>query len=219
MKRDRVRRWIVKNPGWRILSLTLAIVIWMNVATEPEMSALISAPVQFRDPPDGIEVTTRAAESVQVEARGSSGQLRDLANSRPAITLDFSRVHEPGDRTFTITRAETNLPRAVEFLRASPAQIRFHFERSEHRHVPVTVLFHGKPPKGLSLQSFSVQPSTEEIAGPEAEVRKVKEAFTNNIDLAAVNVLKPVAKVDLYLQDTQVRFISEPRVTVTMVLK
>jgi len=219
MIRERVSRWIIKNPGWRILSVALAVVIWMNVATEPEMSTLVSVRVQFKDPPDSIEVTTRAAEVVQVEIRGSSGQLRDLANSRPAITLDFSKVREPGDRTFTITRAETNLPRGVEFLRASPAQIRFHFERSEHRRVPVTVLFQGKLPNGLHLQSFSVQPSSQEIAGPEGPVRRVKEALTDNIDLALVNPRKPVAKADLYLQEPQVRFISEPRVIITMVLK
>jgi len=219
MMRDRLWRWARKNPGWRILALTLSVIIWMNVATEPEMSTLIAAPVQFKDPPDSIEVTARAVELVQVETRGSSGQLRDLANSRVAITLDFSRVRDPGDRTFTITRAETNLPRGVEFLRASPAQLRFHFERSERRRVPVTVRFQGKLPNGLALRSFTVQPSTEEIAGPETKVRAVREALTDTIDLSLISPAKPVAKADLYLEDRQVRFVSEPRVTVTMVLK
>ncbi len=219
MTRERLWRWVRKNPGWRLLALTLSVIIWMNVATEPEMSTLISAPVQFKDPPGNIEVTSHAAEIVQLETRGSSGQLRDLANSRVAITLDFSQVRDPGVRTFTITRAETNLPRGVEFLRASPAQLRFHFERSERRRVPVTVRFQGKLRDGLSLKSFTVQPPTEEIAGPEAPVRAVREALTDTIDLSLVSPAKPVAKADLYLEDRQVRFVSEPRVTVTMVLK
>ncbi len=219
MTRERFTRWVLKNSGWRLLSLALAVIIWMNVATEPEMSTLISVPVQFKDPADGIEVTTRAAETVQLETRASSGQLRDLANSRPAVTLDFSRVREPGDRTFTITRAETNLPRTVELLRASPAQIRFHFERSERRRVPVTVHFHGKLPNGLQLASFRVDPATQEIAGPESHVRNVQEAITDTLELSAVNPAKPIARADLYLLDNQVRFVSQPRVTVTMVLK
>jgi len=211
--------WIVKNPGWRLLSILLAAFIWMNVATEPEMSMLISVPVQFKDPPSNLEVTTRASETVQLETRGSSGQLRDLANSRPVITLDFSNVRVPGDRTFSITRTETNLPRSVELVRATPAQIRFRFERSERRTVPVTVRFEGAPPNGLRLESFRVEPATQQIAGPESHTRRIKEALTDVVDLAAVDPSKPVASTAVYLPDAQVRFVSAPTVTVTMVLK
>jgi len=74
MMREKIGRWIIKNPGWRLLSLVLAVIIWMNVATEPEMSTFISLPVQFKDPPNGIEVSTRTVESVQVEANGRIGR-------------------------------------------------------------------------------------------------------------------------------------------------
>jgi len=219
MTRQTIGRWLFRNAGWRLLSIALAAIIWMNVATEPEMSTLISVPVQFKDPPDGIEVTTRAAETVQLEARGSSGQLRDLTNRRPAVTLDFSGVRDPGDRTFTIARPQTNLPRGVDLVRASPAQIRFHFERSEHRRVPVTVHFEGSLPDGMHLESFRVEPATQEIAGPETHVRKIREASTDTVELSTVNPKRPIAETDLYLPDPLVRFVSQPRVTVTMVLK
>lgn len=127
-------RWIVKNPGWRLLSLVLAFVIWMNVATEPEMSTFVSAPLQFKDPPETLQVAGRPGENVQLETRGSSGQLRDLANSHPVITFDFSSVHEPGDRIFPITRNEVNLPRGVELIRAIPSEVHFHFERRAASH-------------------------------------------------------------------------------------
>lgn len=219
MMREKIGRWIIKNPGWRLLSLVLAVIIWMNVATEPEMSTFISLPIQFKDPPNGIEVSTRTAESVQVEARGSSGQLRDLASSRPAVTLDFSDVRDPGEHTFTIGRSAINLPRGVEILHTTPAQLRFHFERSAHKRVPVIVRFTGAPPNGLHVQSVRLQPETQEIVGPEASVRAVKEAVSDPVDLAAVNLTKPVVTAALYLSDAQVRFVSQPRVTVTMVLK
>ena len=129
MTAEAIGRWIVKNPGWRLLSLVLAVVIWMNVATEPEMSTFVSAPVQFKDPPDTLQIVGRPGENVQLETRGSSGQLRDLANSHPVITLDFSDVHQPGERVFKIMRNEVNLPRGVELIRAIPPEIHFRFER------------------------------------------------------------------------------------------
>jgi YbbR domain-containing protein len=219
MIREKVGRWIIKNPGWRLLSVVLAVIIWMNVATDPEMSTFISLPIQFKDPPNWIEVTSRTAETVQVEARGSAGQLRDLANSRPAVTLDFSEVREPGERTFTVERAAISLPRGVEIVHTTPAQLLFRFERSEHRRVPVKIRFKGEPANGLHVQSMRLQPETLEIVGPEARVRAIQEALSNPVDLAALNPAKPVVTAELYLTDARVRFVSQPRVTVTMVLK
>jgi len=108
MMREKIGRWIIKNPGWRLLSLVLAVIIWMNVATEREMS---------------------------------------------------------------------------------------------------------------NVQSVRLQPETQEIVGPEASVRAVQEAVSDPVNLAAVNLTKPVVTAELYLSDAQVRFVSQPRVTVTMVLK
>ncbi len=126
MTAQSVGRWLIKNPGWRLLSLLLAVLIWMNVATEPEMSTFVSAPIQFKDPPDSLDVVT-LGETVQLETRGSSGDLHDLANTRPVITLDFSEVRQPGERSFMITRNEVKLPRGVELIRAIPPKVHFRF--------------------------------------------------------------------------------------------
>jgi len=219
MKRAIFAKWLFSNPGWKLLSLALAVVIWINVATEPEMSSLISVPVQYKEPPGNLEVSSRLAETVQLEMRGSSGQLRELARSRTAVILDFSKVREAGDRTFSITREETNLPRGIELLRATPAQVRFHFERSERREVPVVVNFTGTLPNGLQLESHQTDPANEEIVGPESHVRRISAATTDVVDLRTVNPAKPSVTTEVYLSDPQVRFVKQPRVTVKMVLK
>lgn len=129
MTASNIGQWVVKNPGWRLLSLGLAVIIWMNVATEPEMSTFVGAPVQFRDPDGDIDVAFRDVEMVQLETRGSSGKLRELANSHPVVTLDFSGVHEPGERTFTISPDQVKLPRGVELIRTTPSEVHFRFVR------------------------------------------------------------------------------------------
>lgn len=121
--------WVKKNLGWRLLSVAIAVLIWMSVASEPEMATLISVPVQYKQPGDDLEVSSRLVETVQLETQGPSGRLRQLAAARPAVILDFSRVKEPGERTFNITQDQINLPRGVELLRATPAQLRFLFEK------------------------------------------------------------------------------------------
>lgn len=214
-----MKRWLMKNLGWRLLSLAIAIAIWMSVASEPEMATLISVPVQYKEPGNQLEVSSRLVETVQLETRGLAGRLRDLANARTAVILDFSKVTEPGERTFNITRAQTNLPRGVELLRATPAQLRFQFEKRETRTVPVRLRFSGTLPDGLELVSYEAIPATREITGPASKVRRVDDVLTDPIDLSAVRVKNPTAVTTAYISEPQVRFLGAPQVTVRMVLK
>jgi YbbR domain-containing protein len=212
-------RWVKKNFGWRLLSLSIAVALWMSVASEPEMATLISVPVQYKEPEGELEVSSRLVEAVQLETHGLLGRLRDLAASRTAVVLDFSKVNEPGDHTFTITRAQTNLPRGVELLRATPAQLHFQFEVRERRTVPVVVRLSGALAGGAQVASMEALPPTKEIVGPASKVRRVVSVATDPVNLDGVPMGNPSAETTAYISEPQVRFVGDPRVTVKMVLK
>ena len=215
----RFLKFLVKNFWWRVLSLAIAVAIWLSVASEPEMATLVSAPVQYKEPGDDLEVTSRLVESVNLEARGPSGRLHELATARTAVILDFSSVHDPGDRTFTITRVDTNLPRGVDLVRATPAQLRFTFERRARRRVPVEVLLTGQPPKGLHVASVQTAPPDAEIMGPESKMAKIAAVTTDTVDLAKIKSTTANLPVTIYVSEPQVRFTGAPQVTVKIVLK
>ncbi len=96
MTPKRIGKWLIKNLGWRILSLAIAYAIWMSVATEPEMATIVSAPVQYRDAGNNLEVSSALIDHVELETRGPSGLLRNLVNSHTVVILDFGDVKEPG---------------------------------------------------------------------------------------------------------------------------
>lgn len=204
-------RWLKKNFGWRLLSISIAVALWMSVASEPEVATSISVPVQYQEPGGDLEVSSHLVESVQLETYGLSGRLRDLAASRTVVALDFRKVTEPGERTFAITRAQTNLPRGVDLLRATPAQLHFQFERRERRWVPVLV----RLSNGSNAKVEAVPP-TKEIVGPASKVRRVAFVSTDPVDLPTAN--RP-AQTLAYIAEPQVRFVADPRVTVKMILK
>jgi hypothetical protein len=212
-------RWVKKNAGWRVLSISIAVALWMSVASEPEMATLISVPIQYKEPGGDLEVSSLLIETVQLETHGLSGRLRDLAAARTAVVLDFSTVTEPGERTFTVARAQTNLPRGVELLRATPAQLRFVFERRERRWVPVVVRVSGTLPAGITLAGMEAVPATKEIVGPASKVRRVDSVSTDPVNLAGLGLANPGRETIAYITEPQVRFVAGPRVTVKMVLK
>jgi YbbR domain-containing protein len=210
--------WLVKNIGWRIASLAIAYVIWMSVATEPEMATIVSAPVQYRDTGNNLEISSELVDHVELETRGPSGLLRNLSNSHTVVVLDFSDVKDPGQRTFTITRDLTNLPQGVELLRATPAQIRLTFERRLQKTVPVHVRFLGALPGGRKMTGFQVDPPTKEIFGPVSQVDRVNAVETDSIDLSSVNLANPSIRVAVFVPEPKVRFFKDPQVTVRIML-
>jgi YbbR domain-containing protein len=219
MMLKKILGWLVKNPGWRLLSLAIAYGIWFNVANEPEMSTIVSAPLQYRDAGNNLEISSPLVDRVELETRGPSGLLRNLSNARTAVILDFSDVHEPGDHTFTITRTSTNLPQGVELLRATPAQIRLTFEKRERRTVPVHLRFTGALPNGEILIGTEVVPETVEIFGPASQVQQVSTVETDSIDLGSITPGHLTARVAVFVPEPKVRFAGSPEVTVRITIR
>jgi hypothetical protein len=210
----RVGKWLIKNIGWRITSVAIAYAIWMSVATEPEMATIVSAPLQYRDAGNDLEVSSPLVDHVELETRGPSGLLRNLSNSQTFVILDFSDVKDPGQRTFTITKNLTNLPQSVELLRATPAQIRLTFEPRMRKTVPVHVRFLGALPRGLTMNGFQVDPPSKEIFGPASQVQRVTAVETDSIDLGSISRSHSSTKVAVFVPEPKVRFSKDPQVTV-----
>lgn len=212
-------RFFTHNIGWKLLSLVAAFAIWINVASEPELSTILSAPVEFKNYPADLEISSNnIVESIDVEARGPSGQLRDVSAAPVTAIIDFASVKVPGERTFTLTAQEVGLPRGIALIRTIPAQIRFDFEYRATRRINVEVKFSGALPSGLAIAGFTVDPPQLEIAGPESRVAAVHEATTDPFDLNRVTA-DTSQTLAVYMPEPHVRFLDKPRVTVNIRLK
>jgi YbbR domain-containing protein len=206
-----------RDLGWKLLSLAIAVLLWFFVASEPELSTFVTVPVQFKDMPEGVEVASDIVESVYLELRGPSVDLRALeANRTYAVVLDMSQVG-PGERTFAIGPADVRLPRGLRMERAFPSELRFTFEKRTTAQVPVEVRF-TTPHPGYELAGFQVSPSVLGIVGPESRVNRVKSVATDSIDLSGV-VGAAQFHVNAFVEDGHVRLVSPPRVTVDVQVK
>jgi YbbR domain-containing protein len=211
-------RWLTHNLGWKLLSLMAATVVWWNIANDPDLAAFISAPVQFRNYPNDLEISSAIVDTIDVEARGPAGQLRDLRSARLSAVIDFSSVKTPGERTFTLTSEEVQLPRGVQLVRTVPAQLRFTFEHRATRELKVDVPTSGTLPDGLSLESVEVNPPTLTITGPESRVRAASNAVTDPIELRQVTG-DVQRHLSVFVAEPEVRFVKAPQVTVKIHLK
>ncbi|HCC57142.1 MAG TPA: hypothetical protein DEQ47_07740 [Solibacterales bacterium] len=205
-------RFLFHDLGWKLASLLLAIVTWGLVSAEPEIETVLSVPVQYANRSPNLEVSSDYRETIKLELRGSRGRLRDLNNTKTAVVLDFSNVHEAGERTFPVTWRNAGLPRGVQLVRTVPSELHFRFERNLTRTVPVQVRFSGLPGKVQVANAIPV-PSEVKISGPESRVSHVDFAITDPLDLTTItgNTVRTSA---IYVTEPEVRLIGRPQVQV-----
>ena len=208
-------RFLTGNIGWKLLSVVLAVLLWVAIVRDPELATSISAPVLFKGTPQELEISSGLLDSVQLEVRGPAGQLTTDSLSDAAVILDLGNVDRPGDRTYTVEPSNVSLPNGVVFSRAVPAQIRLHFERRMSRDVQVRVRYSSPLPSGYSLAQQLVTPARLRLRGPESNVQQIEHVTTDSIDLSSV-VSSAEFQVNTYISDPQVRFESPPLVTVSI---
>jgi YbbR domain-containing protein len=208
-----MKKFFTQNIGWKLLSLAAAVLLWISVASEPELATFISVPVQYKNLAPDVEINSGVVESVSLEVRGPSDALHlPEASRRSAVILDMAGI-EPGRYTFTVNGSDVRLPRGVQLVRAVPAQIRMNFEQSATRSVPVEVQFADCLPPDLRVVETAAEPSALAITGPASRVARVTSVETDPM------MLKPEAgtssyRSQAYVHDPRVRFQDSPQVTV-----
>lgn len=197
-------RFITDNFGWKVLSLLLAITLWLIVVGDQEMTTSVAAPIEYRNIPRELELSTDVPYRIHLEVHGPPGHLSpaDLANA--VVVLDLSNIHSPGEQTFDITSRSVSLPAAVSLSRAIPAQVRLNLERRVSKQVPVEARLAGAPQPGYRVIRTEVIPPLVTVVGPESRVRQVARVEADPVDIGSI-VSESEFHVHVSVPDSHVR--------------
>ena len=209
---------LTANLGWKLISLGLAFVLWAVMGRQSEMAMNVSAPVQYRNIADDLDISSDIPEHVSLEVRGPADRLTPAYLATASVALDFGSLHSPGEYTFNIDGRNTRLPLGIALARAVPSQIRVRFERSVMREIPVHPRFFGTPPDGYRLALCRLHPQTIEIRGPESHVAPLDSVQTDPIDLTGV-VGERNGRVHTYLGDPQIQVVGHETVEYTLTMQ
>src|SRR6202049_1283730 len=206
---------LTRNLGWKLLSLAIAVTLWILAAREPEVATSLSIPIEFKNIPDDLDIGGNLPDRVRIDARGPPGRLSRDNLADAAVVLDLSDARA-GERTYTIRPSNVSLPFGVTFYRAVPSQVTLRFDQLITRSVAVRPIF-VKTPDGYRVGSTVIQPAKVWIRGPEERVNNISQVLTDPVDLTGV-VGQKEFRTRVNVGDPLVR-LEAPEVTVKVTLE
>jgi YbbR domain-containing protein len=197
-------RFLTQNLGWKLLSILLAVGLWLAIAREPEVATSLSVPVEFKNMRDDLDISGDLPNRVFLEVRGQSGRLSRDNLSALAVVLDLADA-QPGVRTYDIRGRNLNLPSGVAFYRAVPSQLTLRFDQLAVKQESVQPVFENKP-AGYRIASQDFSPTEVRIRGSQDHVQAINQVKTDPMDLSGV-AGEMVFHTHLNVGDAQVRLV------------
>jgi YbbR domain-containing protein len=211
---DFLRRYVFQNFGLKLLSLLIAVLLWMAVAREPMAEVVVTVPIEFHNAPDNLDISTESMPQVQVRERGPADLVHNLGPSEVHAIIDL-RSTTPGEHTYDLTPNKIGTPRDVQTLQVIPSQFRISFDKHRTKTVKVQARVIGTTAPGYSIQDVKIEPDTVTIAGPEKRVDAIESVITDPVDASGV-MGGATFSTHVYVSDPLVRLTSPSTVRVTV---
>lgn len=208
--------WPFRHFGLKLLSLGLALSLWMVVAGEETVERGLRVPLELQQFPAGLELKGEPASSIDVRVRGSSGALARVSPGDIVAVLDLRGAHV-GNRLFHLTPDQVRAPFGIEVVQINPGTIAMTFEQSKTRTVRIRPAIDGKPAPGYAVGAVAVDPESVDVIGPESAVDRASEALTEPVSVAgAKGSVTDMVTVGLIDPALRLKGTRSARVTVTI---
>lgn len=177
-----MRNFLSKNTSLKILSVLLAISLWIYVSYRGESEMSIEAILEFKNIPAGMEILRQSQRKVTVNVQGYEQAMHRLRQSDVHVLVDMSTAKK-GDNQISLDKDMVLLPRSLKVQRLEPTAIKIALDETVSRVVPVRPHITGIPEKPFALTGIKNSPASVKIEGPRSEVEKISLLRTDPIDI------------------------------------
>jgi YbbR domain-containing protein len=173
----------LRHLGLKILSISLAALLWLLVSGEQVVERVLRIPLEFTNVPSSLEIVGGPSDVVEVRVRGSSGALARIAPGELTAVLDLRDARAP-QKLFHLSPADVRTPFGVEVVQVAPSNVWMQFEKSDLKTVPVVPTIEGEPGDGFVIGTVTATPSTVQLVGAASVLDTVTEAITEAVDVS-----------------------------------
>jgi YbbR domain-containing protein len=210
-----LRRIFIEDWSLKLLSLAIAIVMWMLVTGQNQpVTAHVNVQLNFIRPPS-LEISNDPPRTVDVMLTGSRNKLDDLTSLDLVATVDISDQRS-GERVLRLAdKAKIALPQGIKVDGFQPSSIPIRLEEIVERQVGVDPKLEGKPADGFEVYSVFPNKGSVAVRGPASRVNALQKVATESIWLAGQKESFTATNVALDVADAKVDLL-EPMVNVAV---
>ena len=172
-----------RNTWLKVLSVGLALMLWMVVSGEETVERGLRVPLELTQVPAGLELLGDVPATVDVRVRGASGALSRVGTGDVVAVLDLHTA-QAGRRLFPLTPEQVRVPFGVEIMQVLPSAVTMAFEPSASREVPIVPAVDGRPAPGYVVGPLSAEPRVVDVIGPDSAVKRATEVLTEPVSVA-----------------------------------
>lgn len=201
------------NWQLKLISLAASIFLWF-VVVGPRSSELgISVPIQYSNLPQGMEITGKWMDRIDVRVRGSEASLANLKSGSVRALVDLSQVVR-GLNFFRISDKNLLVPPGIAITHIRPSDLTLNIAAASVKKVKVSPSVIGAIP--LSMRVL-VSPAEVQIRGIKTELQRVTSVVTDPINIAElVEKGKTTVAVSVQPQGVRIEGIDPLQVTVSL---
>jgi YbbR domain-containing protein len=212
-----LRDWIIDNWLLKVVSLGLATMLWMTIASQTSAEIGLEVPLEYRNIPPQMEITGDTTNTVQVRVRGSVNVIKGVSPKDVSTTIDL-RTMKAGEKIIPLTPQNVQAPFDTEVIRVSPSSVRFNLERTISKVVAVVPTILGAPASGYEIGSVLLNPAKVRVEGPESRVNTVDSVPTLAIHIDG-RKSRLEQSVQLEVPDPEVRVLQTTPVAVRVEIR
>jgi diadenylate cyclase len=211
------RRTFVHNYGLKLISLLLAIGLWLVVARDPIAEVEIKVPIEFHNLPENLEIDSASFTEAQVRVRGSERVIHRLRPADVRVEIALADVR-PGNRTFDLTSRHVHLPQDLEVVQIVPGQFQLSFDNRLTRTVEIRPRVTGTFASGMRVAQIVADPPNIMITGPRRRVEAVETATTDPVD-ASGTMDRASFVTQAYVPDPLIQVVHPTPIRVTVIME
>jgi len=210
-----LRRVFVEDWSLKLLSLAIAIVLWLLVTGQNQpVTAHVNVQLNFIRP-QALEISNDPPHTVDVMLTGSRNKLDDLTSLDLVATVDISDQRS-GERVLRLAdKALITLPQGIKVDGFQPSAIQIRLEEIVDRQVPIEAKLEGKPDDGLEVYSAYPDKASVAVRGPESRVKALQKIPTESVWVPGHKSTFTAPNVALDVPDPKVDLL-EPMVNVVV---
>jgi YbbR domain-containing protein len=217
VQRSFFQRIFVHNFWLKLVSLLLAIGLWLVVARDPIAEVEMKVPIEFRNLPDSLEIDSASFTEAQIRIRGPERVIHRLQAADVRAEIDLASAH-PGERTFDLNSGQVHVPQDVEVVQIIPGQFHLSFDNRETRVVEVRPRVTGNFAGGMRVARVIADPPNVVITGPRRRVDAVEAATTDPVDVSGA-MTRAAFLTQAYVPDPLIQVVHPTPIRVTVIME